>query len=71
MGTPTTNQRYCGAPEGNAYGAALTPRHVGLGRVAAETPLANLWLVNATAGYPSIAGTVKAGLDLYRRLAGA
>jgi all-trans-retinol 13,14-reductase len=69
MGTPATNARFCGAPEGNAYGAALTPRHVGLGRVAAETPLSNLWLVNATAGYPSVAGTVKAGLDLHKRLA--
>jgi all-trans-retinol 13,14-reductase len=68
MGTPTTNERFCGAPEGNAYGAALTPRHVGLGRVSSDTPMANLWLVNATAGYPSIAGTIKAGLDLHRRL---
>jgi all-trans-retinol 13,14-reductase len=68
MGTPVTNARFCGAPEGNAYGAALTPRHVGLGRVSSETPLSNLWLANATAGYPSVAGTVKAGLDLYRRL---
>lgn len=68
MGTPVTNARFCGAPEGNAYGAALTPRHVGVGRLAAETPLANLWLANATAGYPSVAGTVKAGIDLHRRL---
>lgn len=65
MGTPTTNERYCGAPDGNAYGVALTPRHVGRGRVPHETPLANLWLANATAGYPSVAGTVKAGLDLH------
>lgn len=71
MGTPVTNERFCGSPEGNAYGAALTPRHVGLGRVAAETPLANLWLANATAGYPSVAGTVKAGMDLHRRLSRA
>ena len=68
MGTPATNARFCAAPEGNAYGAALTPRNVGLGRVSAETPWTNLWLANATAGYPSIAGTVKAGLDLYRSL---
>lgn len=70
MGTPATNERFCGAPEGNAYGAALTPATVGLGRVPHETPLANLWLANATAGYPSVAGTVRAGLDLYRKLAG-
>ena len=24
-GSPVTNERYCFAPEGNAYGAALTP----------------------------------------------
>ncbi len=68
FGTPATNERFCGAPEGNAYGAALTPENVGVRRVPAETPLANLWLANATAGYPSVAGTVKTGLDLVRRL---
>jgi phytoene dehydrogenase-like protein len=68
VGTPVTNARFCGAPEGNAYGSALTPRHVGLGRMSGETPFANLWQVNATAGYPSVAGTIKAGLDLHARL---
>lgn len=71
MGTPATNERFCRAPAGNAYGAALTPANVGLGRVPAETPWANLWLANATAGYPSVAGTVRAGFDLYHRLARA
>lgn len=70
MGTPVTNERFCGAPEGNAYGAALTPRHLGPGRPSAETPFANLWQANATAGYPSVAGTVKTGLDLVARLGG-
>jgi all-trans-retinol 13,14-reductase len=68
VGTPVTNARFCGAPEGNAYGAVLSPRHVGLGRMPTETPFANLWQVNATAGYPSVAGTIKAGLDLHARL---
>jgi phytoene dehydrogenase-like protein len=68
-GTPTTNQRFCWAPEGNAYGAALTPANVGLGRVPFETPFSNLFLVNATAGYPSVAGTVGAGLRLFEILA--
>ena len=71
MGTPVTNERYCWAPEGNAYGAALTPRNVGLSRVPFETPLANLWLANATAGFPSIGGTVKAGMELFAKLQGA
>ena len=70
MGTPCTNERFCGAPAGNAYGVALTPGHMGPGRVPQETPFTNLFLANATAGYPSVAGTVKAGLDLHRRLAG-
>ena len=71
MGTPATNERFCGAPEGNAYGAALTPRYMGPGRMSAQTPFSNLWLANATAGYPSVAGTVKTGLDLVRLLSRA
>jgi all-trans-retinol 13,14-reductase len=68
MGTPASNERFCRAPLGNAYGAALTPENVGLGRVPNETPFGNLWLVNATAGFPSIGGTVKSGLDLVAKL---
>ncbi len=63
MGTPATNERFCAAPFGNAYGSALTPRNVSR-RVPSETPFRNLWLVNATAGFPSIGGTVKAGIEL-------
>jgi len=63
-GTPTTNERYCWAPEGNAYGAALTPENMSRGLRSFETPLRNLWQVNATAGYPSIAGTVGAATSL-------
>src|SRR5258706_11130508 len=50
-GTPATNERYCWAPEGNAYGSALTPANVGRSRLPFETPLRNLWLVNASTGY--------------------
>ena len=70
MGTPATNERFCGAAAGNAYGVALTPDHVGRGRIPNETPLTNLWMVNATTGYPSVAGTVRAGLDLHGLLQG-
>ncbi len=63
-GTPPTNERYCWAPQGNAYGSALTPANVGRQRLSFETPLDNLWTVNASAGYPSIAGTVGAATDL-------
>lgn len=66
-GTPLTNERFCRAPRGNAYGSVLTPSNV-FPRVDFETPLDNLYLVNATAGFPSIGGTVAAGMKLYRRL---
>lgn len=69
MGTPATNARFCLAPEGNSYGAALTPRQVRSARVPHETALSNLFLANATAGYPSIGGAVRAGLDLVDLLA--
>ncbi len=62
-GTPATNERYCWAPSGNAYGSALTPLNVRR-RISFETPLRNLWVVNASAGFPSIAGTVGAGMEL-------
>jgi phytoene dehydrogenase-like protein len=69
-GTPSTNERYCWAPSGNAYGAALIPAYVGMRRRPWQTSLENLWMVNATAGLPSIAGTVGAGIRLYRDLTG-
>lgn len=67
MGTPATNERFCAAPFGNAYGSALTPANVSA-RVPFETPLSNLWMVNATAGFPSIGGTVKSGIELVEEL---
>lgn len=67
MGTPATSERFCGAPQGNAYGSALTPKNVRT-RVPYATPLPNLWLVGATAGHPSIGGTVMAGLELAEQL---
>jgi len=70
VGTPATNARFCRAPEGNAYGAALTPRNVSLGKGPYRSALANLWMVGATAGFPSVAGTAAAGIRLYRELSG-
>jgi len=69
-GTPVTNERFCRAPAGNAYGAALTPKNVTFGRGPYKSGLDNLWQVNATAGYPSVAGTAAAGMRLYRELTG-
>lgn len=68
-GTPATNERFCGAPAGNAYGAALTPRNVTPWKGPYRTSLDNLYQVNATAGFPSVAGTISAGMRLYRELA--
>jgi phytoene dehydrogenase-like protein len=65
--SPTTIERLAGAPAGNGLGAALTPAHV-LDRVPSETPLENLFLCNASTGWPSVAGTLEAGLHLYRQL---
>jgi all-trans-retinol 13,14-reductase len=69
-GTPLTNERFVRSPRGNAYGAALTPDHVRWPRIGFETPLSNLFVVNATAGYPSVGGAVGSGLRLFERLSG-
>jgi len=68
MGTPATNERFCRAPAGNAYGVALTPAHVGPGASPARRagePVAR----QRDRGYPSVAGTVRAGLELHAQLA--
>ena len=67
-GTPATNARFVRAPEGNSYGAALTPRNMGPLRRPFRSSLDNLWLVNATAGFPSVAGAIGAGMRLYEEL---
>lgn len=69
-GTPATNARFCRAPEGNSYGAALTPRNMGPHRRPFRSKLDNLWLANATAGLPSVAGALGAGVRLYEELTG-
>ncbi len=69
-GTPATNERFCRAPAGNSYGAALVPENVTVARRPYRTSLDNLWMVNATAGLPSVAGAIGAGARLYRELTG-
>ncbi len=66
-GTATTNEWYCGSPRGNAYGAALTPANA-MRRVPMKTPLRNLFLCNASAGWPSVAGTIGSGMRLHQML---
>ncbi len=69
-GTPATNARFVRAPEGNSYGSALTPQNVGPHRRPFRSRLDNLWLANATAGFPSVAGAIGAGIRLYEELTG-
>ncbi|MBL4686447.1 MAG: NAD(P)/FAD-dependent oxidoreductase, partial [Nannocystaceae bacterium] len=66
-GTPLTNERYCWAPQGNAYGSLLSADSA-WPRVAPETPFDNMYMVNATAGFPSVSGTVGSGLRLFKQL---
>jgi all-trans-retinol 13,14-reductase len=67
-GTPATNERFCRAPGGNSYGAALVPGNVRPGRGPYRSAVDNLWLANATAGFPSVAGAIGAGVRLYEQL---
>ncbi len=67
-GTPTTSEYYLGQPQGNIYGAKLIPQQVGLNRLGYRTELSNLFLVGASAGYPSIPGVIGNGLDVVELL---
>lgn len=69
VGTPATNERFCRAPAGNSYGAALVPANVRPGRGPYRSrAVDNLWLANATAGFPSVAGAIGAGVRLHEDL---
>lgn len=67
-GTPTTSEYYLGQPQGNIYGAKLIPEQVGLNRLGYRTELSNLFLVGASAGYPSVPGVIGNGLDVVELL---
>lgn len=69
-GTPTTSEYYLGQPEGNVYGAKLIPKQIGLNRLGYQTELPNLFLVGATAGYPSVPGVISNGMDVVEMLTG-
>ncbi|VEP12351.1 All-trans-retinol 13,14-reductase [Hyella patelloides LEGE 07179] len=70
FGTPTTSEYYLGQPQGNAYGAKLIPQQIGLNRLGYKTELPNLFLVGATAGYPSVPGVISNGMDVVEMLTG-
>ena len=69
-GSPTTSERYCGAPRGNSYGSNMTPRNMGLFRLDYRTSLDNFYFCNASAGYPGFAGTFATGARLSEALTG-
>ncbi|EKU99825.1 phytoene dehydrogenase-like oxidoreductase [Leptolyngbya sp. PCC 7375] len=69
-GTPTTSEYYLGQPQGNIYGAKLIPKQVGLHRMGYTTELPNLFLVGATAGYPSVPGVIINGMDVVELITG-
>ena len=70
VGSPTTNEDFCMAPMGNAYGSAMIPSQIGLGRLKSGTPWPNFWWCNASSGYAGIAGTLHTGIQLYMELTG-
>lgn len=69
VGSPTTSEDFCNSPHGNAYGAALLPKHT-VSRLKADTPFPNLYWCNASSGIPGIYGTVTTGMELYIDLTG-
>ncbi len=69
-GTPTTSEYYLGQPQGNIYGAKLIPQQIGLNRLGYKTELPNLFLVGASAGYPSVPGVINNGMDVVEMLTG-
>jgi phytoene dehydrogenase-like protein len=61
----TGGSRGSNARGGAAYGAEEKKvRNRILTRVPSRTPFRNLYLVNATAGWPSVCGAVRSGLRL-------
>lgn len=69
-GSPTTNEHFCGCPQGNSYGSSLTPDNMGIGRLNHETSLNNFYFCNASSGYPGFAPTFWTGAMLYEKLSG-
>jgi len=69
-GSPTTNESFCVAPEGNSYGSNLTPKNFSAGRLDHRTSLKNFYFCNASSGAPSFTGTINTGCTLYEKLSG-
>lgn len=70
LGSPTTNERYCGSPNGNSYGSNLTPQNIALNRLDHRTSLNNFYFCNASSGFPGFTGSISTGCRLYEQLTG-
>lgn len=70
VGTPVTNEDFCLATRGNAYGSNMTPKNVGPKRLKADTPWENFFWCNASSGWAGMYGTVSTGSMLYMDLTG-
>ncbi len=69
LGSPTTNESFCGSPEGNSYGSNITPANFNAERLDHKTSLDNFYFCNASSGAPSFTGTIGTGCKLYEKLA--
>lgn len=67
VGSPTTNEDFCLAPKGNAYGHTPTPKNM-TNKMTSITPFKNFYWCNATSGYGGMYGTVLTGMQLYMDL---
>ena len=70
VGTPVTNEDFCLATKGNAYGANLTPENVTADRLKANSPWDNFYWCNATSGWGGFYGTASTGMNLYQQITG-
>ncbi len=70
LGSPTTNESYVWAPEGNSYGANMTPKNMGLFKLGFKTGLKNLYFCNASSGFAGFAKAFQNGAQLYELLSG-
>lgn len=70
IGTPVTNEAFCGATRGNCYGSMMTPENMGLSRLKSTSPWENFFWCNASGGYAGTHGTILTGINLYTDLTG-
>jgi phytoene dehydrogenase-like protein len=68
LGSPTTNESFCFAPEGNSYGSNMTPQNTRLNRLGFKTSLNNFYFCNASSGYAGFTSSFANGARLYEYL---